>query len=361
MPEEARTSAFYAARPSVQLDGQENGALTDGLLNLVVEETREGMYRCEATVGNWGARDGTVTFLYLDRQLLDFGKPFAVVAGAGEAEGVIFEGRITGLEAHYPQGRPPEITILAEDRLQDLRMARRTRTFENVSDSAVFEEIAAAHSLQRDIDVDGPTHRVLAQVNQSDLAFLRERARALDAEVWMEGDTLHAQARSRLRRGEVTLAYGSTLREFSALADVARQRTTLTVSGWDVDAKSGIAVEAGASALQPELNGLESGPAVLQQAFGPRAERIVHLVPFTQEEARALAEAQLRRVGRRFVTGRGAAEGNGQIRVGTRVHLERLGPLFDGAYTVAETRHTFEPRHGYRTQFVVERAGLGTP
>lgn len=355
------TSAFYAARPSIQLDGQENGELTDGLLGLLVEETREGLYRCEATFGNWGTKEGAVGFLYFDRQLLDFGKPFAVVAGDGEAQATIFDGRITGLEAHFAHGRPPQVTVLAEDRLQDLRMTRRTRVFEDASDRDVFNQIASAHSLQPQIDLDGPTYPVVAQVNQSDLAFLRERARALDAEVWVEGGTLHAQQRGRVDRGRVTLAYGRGLREFAALADLARQRTSLFVSGWDTDAKEPISAEAVTSVLQPELNGFVSGPAVLEQAFGARPERVVHAVPFSEDEARAVAEAHFRVMGRQFVTGRGMAEGDARIRVGARVTIENVGPLFEGEYTVAEARHTFEPRDGYRTRFLVERAGLGTP
>ena len=355
------TSALYAARPSVQMDGSEHAALTDGLEALLVEETPEGLYRCEATFGNWGPKNGSVTYLYLDRDALDFGKSISIVAGDGDAAGVIFAGHITGIEAEYPQTHPPAVTVLAEDRLQDLRMVRRTRTFEQMSDRDVFDQVASAHGLQRTLDVDGPTHDVLAQVNQSDLAFLRERARAVDAELWLEGDALHVVAAARLNRGQVTLAYGSGLFEFSALADVARQRTRMTVSGWDVDAKQGIASQAGPAALQSELGGLVSGASVLSQAFGERAEQLAHLAPVTQDEARALAEAQFRMIGRRFVTGRGVAEGDSRIRVGARVTLERLGGLFDGEYTVSGARHTFDGQHGYRTRFVVERAGLGTP
>ena len=64
-------------------------------------------------------------------------------------------------------------------------MTRRTRAFADVSDADVASQIAGDHGLQRDVGVGGPTHRVLAQLNQSDLAFLRERARALDAELWI--------------------------------------------------------------------------------------------------------------------------------------------------------------------------------
>ena len=60
-------------------------------------------------------------------------------------------------------------------------MARRTRSFEDVTDADVMQQVASDNGLQAEIDAPGPSHRSLAQLNQSDLAFLRERARAVDA------------------------------------------------------------------------------------------------------------------------------------------------------------------------------------
>ena len=354
------TPAFYTARPAVQVDGQDAPDLSDGLLTLLVEETTAGLYRCEATFGNWGTGNGDVDFLYFDRRLLDFGKPFGVTAGAGEGAREIFNGRIMALEAHYPQTRPPEIVVLAEDRFQDLRMTRRTRTFEDLSDQEVIEQIAAEYSLRTELDIDGPTHRVLAQVNQSDLAFLRERARAIDAELWLDDETLNVQARSRRDAGTISLTYGQGLIAFSVLADLAEQRTSLAVSGWDVAAKETIEHEADVSTIQSELNGHQGGAAVLERALGPRAERIVHMAPFTGQEAEYLAQANYRRTCRRFVTGRGVAEGDGRIRVGAHVELDGLGTLFNGEYTVTAARHTFNGQDGFRTTFTVERPGIGT-
>ncbi|NIP85265.1 MAG: hypothetical protein GTO03_06795, partial [Planctomycetales bacterium] len=89
------------------------------------------------------------------------------------------------------------------------------------------------------------------------------------------------------------------------------------------------------------MNGHQSGSSVLSSAIGERAESIVHMVPRTLQEAQFLAEAHYRAKVRRFVTGRGVAEGDGRIRVGTHVTLQGLGALFDGEYYVTQARHTF--------------------
>jgi uncharacterized protein len=358
MPDPGAANPFYSARPLLQVNGEDEAGLSDGLLSLMVEETTEGLFRCEATLGNWGSRGSTVDFLYFDRSLLDFGRDFAVTAGSGEAEARLFDGRISGIEAHFPQDRPSEVTILAEDRFQDLRMTRRTRTFEDVTVRDVIDRIASAHSLRSDMDIEGPTYRVLAQVNQSDLAFLRECARSIDAEVWIEGRTLFAQSRGRRNRGEVTITHGQGLREFSVLADLSTQCTTLTVSGWDVETKQGVSHEASEQAIRSEINGSLGGASVLQSAFGARSEHVVHLVPFSQDESRSAAEARFRSRARRFVTGSGVAEGDGRLRVGTHVIINGVGALFTGRYYVSEVRHTFDVEQGFRTAFRVERPGI---
>jgi phage protein D len=322
---------------------------------LIVENT-SGLYRCEAAFGNLGEKDGVSDFLYFDRRTLDFGKGFQIKL----SEDVIFDGKMTALEAIFPEGQPPEINVLGEDRLQDLRMTRRTRAFEDVTDNDVFNQIASEHGLRANVSITGPTYKLLAQVNQSDLAFLRERARSIDAELWMDASTLNAESRTgRSTAAALEMTYGKQLREFTAIADTACQRTSVTVGGWDVGAKSELKFEATESVIGPELNGDASGPSILQSAFGQRKESLVHTVPLTSQEAQAEAEAYFKMNARRFVVGRGVAETTGTLRVGAYVDLKQLGPLFSGRYYLAEVRHVFDSTKGIRTEFVAERPGLG--
>jgi len=352
----ANQAGIRAARPTIAIEGRDNVSLAEGLLNLQIVETVSGVYRCEALFGNWGTKNNSLGFLFFDRQLLEFGKGLTVKVGSS----VIFDGRITGLEGNFPDGRAPEINVLAEDRFQDLRMTRRTRTFTSISDSDLMKRIAGDHGLAANVDVSGPTYNVLAQVNQSDLAFLRERARSIDAELWMDGSTLGAQSHARRNGGTVQLRYQRDLREFAVLSDLTGQRTSVFVNGWDVAGKKAIQHEATASTISGELNGDVSGPSILSSAFGDRKEGLAHTVPLAVDQAQAEAEAFFRMCARRFVVGRGVAVADARIRVGSFVDLQALGPLFSGKYYVTEARHMFDAR-GIRTEFTGERPGLGRP
>lgn len=349
----------YVSRPQLLVGGQSYPDLNDGVLSMLVEETVQGLFWCELRFNNFGPTGSGFGYLYFGRDILEFGADLTVTMGVGDQARDVFKGRISSIEADYPQHGGAEVCVLAEDRLQALRMTRRTRTFEDVTDEDVISQIANEHSLTPELDLNGPTHAVLAQVNQSDLAFIRERARSVNAEVWVEDTTLLAKMRTDREGDAIDLEYGNNLLSFQVQADLAHQCTEVGATGWDVAAKEAIEEVATESAIQAELNGEISGSAILEEAFAPRKERVVHAAPLTSEEARHLAEARFREQARCFVTGSGIADGNPRLRAGSTVNLSALGPLFDGAYYVVCVRYTYDSVHGFRTEFDVERPGLG--
>jgi phage protein D len=346
---------IHSARPTINVAGQDDAALAEGLQRMKIVETIHGLYRCEAVFANWGARNGRVDYLYFDRAKLEFGAAFKVI-WTGET---IFEGRIMALEAAFPETAPPEISVLAEDRFQDLRMTRRTRSFSDVSDTNVFRQIAGEHGLTSNVNLTGPSYKVLVQVNQSDLAFMRERARTLDAELWMDGTKLNIKSRADRRGNALELTHGHELRRFTALADLATQRTSVSANGWDVSAKDALKHQADDSVIRSELNGDASGVSILKSAIGERKEALAHTVPLNSNETQAIAESYFKVCARRFVVGRGVAETQSKLRVGAVVDLKNIGPMFSGKYYVVEVRHRFDSQKGLRTEFTAERAGIG--
>ncbi len=355
-----RTPSAYVSRPAIIVDGADKPDISLDVLSALVEETTEGLYRCEITLSNYGSTDaGGADYRYFGRDKLDFGSQIELRLGPGDPPEIVFEGTITALEAHFPPDGASRLVVLAEDRFQDLRMTRRSRAFEDLSDSDIIQQIASDHGLTADVDFNGPTHRAVAQVNLSDLAFIRQRARSAGVELWVEGDTLFARARGDRNGAAITLTYGINLIAFSVRADLAHQCTELHVTGWDVDAKDTIDESADDAEISEELDGNEGGSAILFQTFGERIATVVHTVPLTSEEARVEAASRYQERARRFVTGTAIADGDPQFRVGRVATLSGVGPLFDGDYVVVRARHTYDLTYGYRTDLDVERAGLG--
>jgi phage protein D len=318
-------------------------------------ETVHGLYHCEARFGNWGPKGNSIDFLYFDRKKLDFGTAMQIKVDQNK----LFDGRISALEGDFGEGRPPEVAILLEDGFEDMRMTRRTRTFENASDSDIMNRLAGDYGMQANIDVTGPTYKVLAQVNQSDLGFLRDRARSIDAELWIDGRNLYVKSRPKRNDGTIKLNYGGELREARVTADLAGQRTAVKVNGWDIAGKSGLSYEAGEQVISSELKGDTSGIGILKSSFGERKESLAHTVPLSSQEAQVEAETVLKMTARRFAVVHGMAQGNATLGVGSYVDLEGLGPLFNGNYYLAAVKHTFDGKDGFITEFTGERAGIG--
>jgi phage protein D len=345
---------FKGARPSIEIDGRRDATLSSALLSLLVVDSVDGPARCEATFGNWGGQE-RAGFQHFGRDRLEFGKALRVALAGGS----LFDGRITAITATFPDGGPPHVGVCAEDRLQDLRMVRRTRTFADATLADVLRRVAGDHGLQPDVDVSGETYRELAQVNQSDLAFVRDLARREDVQVWVEGTTLKAAQRARRRGATVELAWAGELREFCVSADLAHQRTKLVGAGWNVADKQAARHEADEGAIRGELAGGASGASTLQRAFGARVDTLAHAVPASDAQARALAEASFRHLARRFVVGRGVAETRPELRVGAKLRVGGVGPLFEGEYTVTDVTIRFDATAGLRTEFVCDRPSIG--
>jgi uncharacterized protein len=269
-------------------------------------------------------------------------------------------GRVSALELDIHEGRAPELACMAEDKLMDLRMTRRFKTYEEVDDADLVQQIASQHGLRANARLSGPRLAVVQQWNQSDLAFLRERARRLGADVWVEGDTLNLASRDQREGTRLTLIQGRDLVQVRISADLAHQRSEVVVGGFDDAQESAIDERAGSEEVAREAQGQTHGIAVLERAFGQRQSHRVREVPLKGEDARAWAKAALLTRARRFVRASGVAQGNTDLRVGSVLRLERVGPMFEGdGYYVTRVRHSFDAQHGYRTSFEAERPWIG--
>jgi len=353
-----------ATTPEIRVEGQARAELARDLVRLSISDDGHGLRHLAASFIATGPRAGQAQeqLNWLDGEVLDFGRAVVVALGPSTARQDLFSGKVSALELNLDQGRAPEVDCLAEDRLMDLRMTRRMRTYESVSDADLLQRIASEHGLSAAADVEGPTWPMVQQWNQSDLAFLRERARRLAADLWLEDGTLHMATRDR-RGGAaaVTLIQGRNLRQVRLRADLAHQRSAVLVSGFDDAADDKIDEEAGHSDIAAEAQGHTHGAQVLERAFGTRTSYRVQDVPLSGEQARALAKAALLSRARRFVSASGVADGDTAIHVGGLLRLERVSPLFEGeGYYVTRTRHEFDLTQGYLTHFEAERAWAGS-
>jgi len=346
------------AGPIFEVGGEDKGEMARDILRLEVQETTAGLKTLSARFVAQGPPEGggDQQLQYLDGSVVDFGKKVSVVLGAAPAAHTVFTGWISAIEADFKEGGDPEVVIFAEDKLMKLRMTRRLKTYEQVSDADIASAIANEHGLTPEVDADGPTYDLVQQWNMSDLAFLRERARKIQAEVWANDETLYFKARGKRTATELTLVQGNQLIAIRARADLAHQRTKVKLSGYDASERERIEEEASEDAIQAEVSGGLSGPALLQRAFGERVSYRVREAPLKSGEATDWVKAEMLRRARSFVTVTGTTRGSADMVVSSKLTLQHVGRPFEGSgYYVTRVCHTYDLENGFRTHFEAER------
>jgi phage protein D len=354
-------TGYTAVSPVFTVAGKLSGELGRDCVSLEICEGVEGLRTLRAY---FLAVSGPVTgppgpMLHLDGETVDLGRELRVSIGPEGGQRHVFDGTISAVEVLFLDGEPPAVAVHAEDALMRLRMRRRTRTYTRVTDGDIASSVADDHGLDADVSTTGPTYDVVQQVNQSDLAFLRERARLVQAELWCTGRTLHFRTRPEREGTQLTLVQGNHLTSIRLCADLAHQRSEVVVTGYDAAQKRGIDERAGPDALKTEVTGGRTGPALVTPALGNSVTLRVREAALTTGEARAWARAEMLRRGRRFVTATGTTHGSADMVVGSRLRLELVGPPFEGdGYYVTNVAHTFDRTAGFRTRFEAERATL---
>jgi len=359
MPTPDAHDAIYRARPTLRFAGEPDPRASELVQSMLMSESEGGLRALELGFSNWASRrDGGAELAFGSESRVRLGAEIEVYGGEVDRPTELFRGHITGIEARHERGRPPELLVLAEDALLGARMMRRSRVFRDQSPADVARAIAASLSLEPVVaGLDAPV-QTWAQLDETDLAFLRHMLARLDADVQVVGKELHVSPRSEVRRSELTLSAEEDLRSIDVCADLAEQVTSLSVRGWDVAQGQAVKAELRQGANLGPGRG-RNGAEVLQASLGDRPENVGHLAVRSQEEAQALAEAAFDRRARRFVRATGVTEGNPNLRVGVHLRLTGLGARFDNDYYVASTRHRFDLSEGYRTEFTAECAYVG--
>lgn len=348
----------YAARPTVLVDGTPNERITEMLRACTVREAEGGMSQLSLTLSNWGMVGGAIGFLFDAGGPVALGSTLKLHAGETSAPRALFEGQVHAIEAAASVGTPPEISFLAEDKLFAARLARRSAVYEDQSPTQVVQTIAGRLGLRADVGDLGGDSGTWAQLNESDLAFLRRLLARHDADLQISDDTLQVRRIADRERGRLRLSMYSQLQQVRVVADLADQATEVSVGGFDA---------AQGQAFQARSEGAAAGPgqgrsgASLLATLQPRREHLAPLACRNEAEARALADAAFDARARRFVRLHGSTEGNAELRVGSVVEVDGLGSRFDNRYAVVEATHRWDLSRGYQTDFVAQCAYLANP
>ena len=352
----AGRDAFDTLAPEVKV--RVNGAALPepaaaDLVAVAVVNDVDAMGMFTLTLGGWDVVAMEVK--WMDSELFREGNPVQIELGYRDSTQTLFSGEITGLEPHFPEAKPPILTVRGYDRLHRLMRRRKTHSFTNVKDSDIAATLAGTAGLTPDVEDSGVTHPYVLQHNQTDLAFLLSRARRIDYEVFADDRTLHFRARALRESAALTLRRDIELLEFHPRLTTMGQVQEFEVRGWSPQDKQALVGRAGAGDEPATMKGTESGPSAVRRLFAPTGSALDREPVQSQADADRIARQRFSDMALGYVCGEGVCIGDPRLRAGSVVEIEGLGGRFSGLYYLTSTQHCFSPRSGYRTRFAARR------
>lgn len=339
----------------LRINGRElpAGAKADLIAVSVLEDVdAAGMF--SFTLLSWDGVEMKVK--WIDDELFKEGNPVEIQMGYRDNLRTLFKGEITGLEPEFSNDEPPTLTVRGYDRRHRLMRKRKTRPFLNMKDSDIAGQIAGDGGLTPQVHDTGVTLDYVLQHNQTDLDFLKGRARRIGYEVVVIDRTLHFRPRRSNESEALTLTREVELLEFRPRLSTMGQVQEVLVRGWNPKDKSEFVARAAAGDEASLMSGSNSGPSVASRAFGETGGVSVESPVQSQAEADRFAQGQFEEMALDYVVGQGLCIGQPALRAGNVVKIEGLGRRFSGLYYVTSTEHSYRPNTGYRTAFAVRRS-----
>ncbi len=266
----------------------------------------------------------------------------------------LFDGEITGLFFDYPAHGPKTMTVRGYDRLHRLAREKKTRTFRDMQESQIVQQIAGDASLQNDVESTTEAQPYLLQNNQTDLEFLHERGERLGFELGISGEKLIFRRPKENLEPVATLELGKSLMELSGDISTIGQVSAVEVRGWDAQRQEVVVGTAGTESQNTTMRGSQSGADSARQVFGSNKVVILDNASHSTTEAENLAKARFRDFAMRYVTVDGRCQGNPKLRVGSTISIKGVGDKVNGTYYVVEAAHELG-ESGYVTGFKLLR------
>ena len=279
----------------------------------------------------------------------------------------VFDGLITGVSPTFPNSGVPTLSVNGYTQMQRLQGTPRVRTFQQKTDKEIAQQIAGDLQLELEADETKTRHPYVIQYNQTDLAFLLERAGRINFKLQVQDGKLIFRRTQGSQDKTYLLVWGRPrqqidptqnimpLKEFNPTLNTLRPANRVIVRGQHPTSRERFEGRGGQGDEESDMGGSQTGPQTTAQALGAERELTIVNIPISsQDEADQIARSIYNELSMKFLTGSGSTIGLPDLRAGRFVELAGLGTRFSGRYYVTQTTHTLSDS-GYETRFTVER------
>lgn len=246
----------------------------------------------------------------------------------------VFSGVVTALTGHFGGGAGPTLEVECRSRSTLLASIPRHRVYDETTDGDVAADLASLYGLTADAEA-GATPPVATWAGVSDWDWLVARASRLGWVTYVRDKQLVFRPAATPTRDDLTLTYGTTLRELRVTQDLAGLPDPVKVAAWDAE-------------LEPVTS--ETATDVEDTGWPLRAAEHGTSTRLGGDEVDAMSAAGAGAAKGRQVSGRGRTLGTPRLRCDSWLTLDRVGTRLGGAHYVSAVRHRLG-RNGFTTEF----------
>ena len=302
-----------------------------------------------------------------DHSLLGYNKPVEIAmesAGTVRHEGEnlkkVFSGEIASITFDFNEKSAAPGTIVAYDLSHRLHRGRHTRSFQNETDSGIVTKIAGEMGISTGrIEPSLTVHRHVAQQNQTNMEFLRERAFLNGFELYVQDNMLNF--RPPPTQGKLTslkLLWQEDVTNFRVTHDSTEQVDNVEVRAWDYRKKKTITALGKKEKVSTE-NKRSSEQEVSRNSKRKSKVTVVDYPASSEAEAKVVAQGIYRRLKGEHIRADAEGVGNPRIRAGVKIEINKDMGKYGGEYYVTEAYHSFPMGGEYRTSFSVRGLKAG--
>lgn len=284
--------------------------------------------------GSAGAEDFPIS----DSSTLIPGATIAIALGYGGDTTEVFSGIVyrQGLEA--TTNGPPRLIVEATHQAMGMTLARANAIYQNITDSALCQQLIAAAGLSAKVAATSTTHENIVQYYATAWDLLILRAQASGMVVIADSDSITVAPPDTSQAPALTLTFGASILDFRADMDASTQYSADAIQSFAWDPATQAVIQSSTAQADISTPGNISS-ATLAKVFGISAYAQQSAGSMAADELTQWSSAELMKAQLAKIRGSVRFQGSALVVPGAMVTLAGLGSRFNGDAWVSDVHH----------------------
>ncbi|MCB0725942.1 MAG: type VI secretion system tip protein VgrG [Ignavibacteriae bacterium] len=265
------------------------------------------------------------------------GKEIEIRLGYRSDNSTLFKGlvikhsnRISNLSA--------ELNIECRDKAVKLTSGRKSRHYEDITDSDIAEELTDQYGLDKEIESSSVQHKELIQYNTTDWDFILSRIDLIGMICLVEDGKIIIKKPDLTSSPVLDLLFGATILDFTAEMDARNQYSEVKSLSWDYSNQEVIED----TGDEPEMeNAGNISSADLADVIGLESYDLINSGKLSNEELKEFANSKMLKSRLSRIRGKVRFQGFPDVKPGDIISLNGVGDRFNGPVFASSVRHEF--------------------